>query len=75
MEILTPIQSILLTIKKRLTEEDFFTLQKEFINVYAEGFFDARHSKKQLKKSLIESNLLKDFNNENLEKWVRTVCE
>ena len=68
MKILTQIQSIMLTIKKRISREDFLILQKEFLNVYAEGYIagDKRSTSKKIKDSILSSNLWADLNNNDL---------
>jgi len=68
MKILTPIQSIMLTIKKKISREDFLILQKEFLNVYAEGYIsgDKRSTSKKIKASILASNLWAELNNNDL---------
>ena len=68
MKILTPIQSIMLTIKKRISRENFLILQKEFLNVYAEGYIagDKRATPKKIKASILSSDLWADLNNNDL---------
>lgn len=59
-------------IGKKLTEQEIFDLQKEFIKIYAEGYYDGNGDKKQLKDTLLKSNFLKDFNNDDLVNWLKT---
>jgi hypothetical protein len=41
------------------------------INTYAEGYFEAGGEKKNLKRILLHSKLLKDINNDKIVSWIK----
>ncbi len=74
MIIQTPIQKIFENAKKKLTEEEIFEIQKEMINTYVEGYFEAGGGKKNLKRILLHSKLLKDIYNDKIVSWIKKNC-
>ncbi len=68
MKILTPLESIMSKIEGKISKEDFFILQKEFLQAYAEGFNDGnkKSSPSKIKKSILSSNLWKNLDNKEL---------
>ncbi len=71
MKILTPIQSVLFNIEKKINPSEMLALQEQLIQAYAAGFYaaDPKPTAKKIQSSIEGSNLYRDIKNPELEAW------
>lgn len=68
MKILTPLEAVLLSAEKNLNPDEYFLIQKELLNAFAEGYTagDKRSTGPEVKKAILNSDLWATLNNPKL---------
>lgn len=71
MKILTPVQSALLSIEKKVSPSEMLALQEQLIQAYAAGFYaaDPKPTAKKIQSSIEGSTLYRDIKTPELEAW------
>jgi len=71
MKILTPVQSALFSIEKKISSLEMLALQEQLIQAYASGFYaaDPKPTAKKIQSSIEGSNLYREIKNPELEVW------
>ncbi|MBU1344511.1 MAG: hypothetical protein KKD66_23095 [Proteobacteria bacterium] len=71
MKILTPVQSALSNVEKKISPSEMLALQEQLIQAYAAGFYaaDPKPTAKKIQSSIEGSNLYREIRSPELETW------